>query len=188
MMRDSLPQKIFYVYTYFDPIRQEYFYVGKGKGYRIQKRKNLQVVNRINWIKNQGQDPIVSKYAQNLDEPDAFTIEAFLIEQIGRKNIGSGPLLNWVDGGPQGTNDGFLGKKHSKETLQKRSTAWITPELKAHRKLLSSKKWMIIFPDGSQKEIFNLKKFAEENHISRQHLGRGKSQGFKAYQLKTEKT
>jgi hypothetical protein len=28
-------EKIYYVYRYWDPIRQEYIYVGKGKGKRF---------------------------------------------------------------------------------------------------------------------------------------------------------
>ena len=65
----------YYVYQYFDPIRNEPFYVGAGKGrrfqYHLRRKDNHPVTNRIKWIRNQGQEPIITKLYENLDFFDA---------------------------------------------------------------------------------------------------------------------
>lgn len=83
------------------------YYVGKGKGRRavesdghISKRPTT--LDRI----------IIEEYES---EKDAFLAEAFLISFYGRKDIGTGCLVNLTDGGEGGTS----GYKHTEVSKQK---------------------------------------------------------------------
>ncbi len=113
----------FYVYQYFDPIRNEPIYIGKGQGNRLTDhfkpwllKKNCPFYNRIKWIQKNGQEPIISKLKENLPEEKAFKLEKKYIQNIGRKDLKKGPLLNLTDGG-----QGIFGHKHSKKSKQKMS-------------------------------------------------------------------
>lgn len=54
----------------------------------------------------------------DLSEEDAFDLEKFLIQEIGRKNINKGPLVNLTDGG-----DGVSGYRFTEVQIQKMSEA-----------------------------------------------------------------
>lgn len=109
----------FYIYIYLDPRKYgrycydnicflyEPIYVGKGKNNRykdINKRTNL-FKNKINKIKNSKLKPVIFKLYENLDEKQSFELEIELIQNIGRFNLGTGPLLNMTSG-----NEGTSGK------------------------------------------------------------------------------
>ncbi len=110
----------YYVYVYMDPTKPgnykykdfsfdfEPFYVGKGKDQRYKIHllkvkndncKNLPKDNSIKKILNSGKDPIIIKYREDLSESDAFLLEIQMIDSIGRKDIGKGPLKNLTNGG-----------------------------------------------------------------------------------------
>ena len=179
--------KIYYVYQYFDPLREEFFYVGKGKGKRMEahKRKNSLVKNRISWIKNKGNFPTISKFAQNLEEPDALTIEAFLIDEIGREDLGNGPLLNRTHGG-----EGVSGHIKTPETIAKIKQSLIGNKrsfgvpASQERKDKVSGCWLVSFPDGHQEKILGLKNITTRFKLQRTLLREGKnSKGFSVVKL-----
>lgn len=99
-------KRIFYVYGIFDPLENELFYIGKGKGKRYEdhfkKNKwdfNLDKIDRIRSLKEKGNPAQIRKIIENLDENIAFEIEKELICRIGRKCFHEGPLLNLAPGG-----------------------------------------------------------------------------------------
>lgn len=113
------------------------FYVGKGKGDRYNKSlkmcKNKWKHNIINKIRKNGDEPLVKIIADNLIESVAFKFEISLIAYYGRRDLGTGILVNMTDGGEgvsgivrsnetkQKMSDVHKGKKHSEETRRKMS-------------------------------------------------------------------
>jgi hypothetical protein len=99
----------YYTYAYLREDRTPY-YIGKGKENRIySKQKNIKPPkdkSRIIFLK------------QNLTEEEAFKHEKYMIAVFGRKDLGTGILLNRTDGG-----EGSSGCIPSEETKQKLSEA-----------------------------------------------------------------
>jgi hypothetical protein len=129
----------FYVYLFLDPrkvgnfiygenkeicFNNEPFYVGKGKGSRYKHhfaksaRENetntfkLRVIKKIEKL---GLVPIVIFMRTNINENDAFITEKQLIRDIGRRDLGLGPLTNLTDGG-----EGASGIIYSDKMKEKR--------------------------------------------------------------------
>jgi len=117
----------FYIYIYLDPRKSgqycygdfcflfEPIYVGKGKNERWKDiyHRTKYFKNILNKIKNSGLEHIVFKLYENLNEGQSFEKEIELIEEIGRKNIKTGFLVNETIGG-----DGCSGCKRNKESIK----------------------------------------------------------------------
>ena len=99
---------IFYTYAYLREDGTPY-YIGKGKGDRAWNRHSRKTPpptdhSRILILK------------KNLSEEEAFRHEVYMVSVFGRKDMGTGILLNFTDGG-----EGISGFTHSPETCQKMS-------------------------------------------------------------------
>ncbi len=117
------------------------FYIGKGTGKRmffhlVHKNKpydsNVHKFNTIRKLDSLG-IPVIPLMVSGLeDEATAYAKEMLLIETIGRKNLGTGPLVNKTSGG-----DGNPRQLRSKKTRRKQSasiTSWwdsLDPEERA---------------------------------------------------------
>jgi len=99
---------IHYIYVAFYPNGIP-CYVGKGKGGRwlhhLTKSHNKRLAGVVR--KAGGSIPII-KLRENLTEAEAFEIEIALIAAIGRRDLGTGPLLNLTAGG-----DGVVGHRRT---------------------------------------------------------------------------
>jgi hypothetical protein len=97
----------YYTYAYLREDKTPY-YIGKGKGNRIHKRHMVPIPSedRILFLK------------KNLTEEDAKKHEIYMINVLGRKNLGTGILRNLTGGG-----EGSSGRKLSKETIERMSIA-----------------------------------------------------------------
>jgi hypothetical protein len=113
----------YYVYTFADPDSGIVKYVGQGKGKRCNWWRRADKgwefkygVKPWLWsLKKAGREPFVTKILEGLMKGQADTWEVGLIDFIGRKCKGTGPLLNIADGGA-----GVRGYKQSAESIRKR--------------------------------------------------------------------
>lgn len=85
---------IYYVYAYLNQKTGKPYYIGKGQGDRINApHLNLNLPPKL-------ENRVILR--DNLSEEDAYNLEVQLIEQYGRKDIGTGILLNKTAGGTGG--------------------------------------------------------------------------------------
>jgi hypothetical protein len=113
----------FYVYMYYR-LDGSPCYVGKGQGDRVVHHL-WKPTNKHLWrIIQQAREAdkiLPVKFIQiGLSEEEATCLEKQLIKDIGRADLGLGPLVNFTDGG-EGIS-GFIHSKETKEKLRKAKT------------------------------------------------------------------
>lgn len=170
MAKRLLAHNDYYVYILFRHDSVQPFYVGKGRGKRINQHLfdlkadgNKYKKAIIKQAKTAGRDVPGVKIATGLSEQEAFTLEIAFIAAIGR--YPEGPLVNMTDGG-QGSSAALIGNQYAKgkrwslsdetrarQSLASRSRIYVgrphTPETKA--KISASQKGKIIPPEVIQK-------------------------------------
>lgn len=111
----------FYVYAWLRPDGIP-FYVGKGQGDRDSNReRNRFFTNVLEKIKLSGGGARVVRWQEGLSEDDAFRLERAYIKLFGRRDNGTGVLVNLTDGG-----EGCVGRiatEEQREKLRKSATA-----------------------------------------------------------------
>jgi len=147
----------FYVYGHFTKDSDDLFYVGKGKGARAYESHGRSV-----WWNN-----IVNKHGveikilyNNLTESESHLLEMQLIKQYGRKDLGTGCLINMTDGGEGSTGRQILDesrKKMSIAKLGKKLTETHKQKLSEARKFISelSRKKMSDSKIGKKRKPFS---------------------------------
>lgn len=113
---------IYYVYQY---IRED------GTPYYVGKGKNDRAFSNNRRVKRPDDPSRIVFVAQNLSEDAAFQLEKDLIQQYGRKDLGTGTLHNMTDGGEG--QSGITPEMREKKRLQmllKNQTYLQTPEVK----------------------------------------------------------
>jgi len=109
--------RIFYVYVYWDisvlpciPI-----YVGLGHGDRLYQHlknsTNIILSRKIAKLREHNITPLVFKIEEHLTLEEAINKEKEWIFYFGRRDVGTGTLYNFTDGG-----EGSVGRKHTEET------------------------------------------------------------------------
>lgn len=129
----------FYVYAWQYPDGRT-FYVGKGCGNRDRdeksghRSKNFKSV--VAKIRREGGEPRIVRWQEGLREDDAHAIEVAYIKLFGRRDLGSGALVNFTAGG-----EGASGMRHTEDAKAKiglasarlyRSDEWRAAIGKAH--------------------------------------------------------
>jgi hypothetical protein len=133
---------MFYVYILRYPDGRP-FYVGKGSGGRV--RKHLKQSDRplvrqiIEELKLANSQPVVDVVFESQVEAEAFEQEIRLISQFGRRDRGTGILVNRTDGG-----DGIVGREVTAETralLRDIFKARVTAEFRAEQAERTRRTW-----------------------------------------------
>ncbi len=96
--------KKYYVYRHLKPESREVFYIGLGSTTNYSRAYHLHGRNII-WQRVYFKHGIeIEILAKNLSKEDACELETLLIDQYGRRDLGTGPLVNLTDGGEGGYN------------------------------------------------------------------------------------
>lgn len=108
---------IYYVYAYLRKKDDTPYYIGKGKNRRLYQKHKVTIPS--------DKTKILIMY-ENLSEEKAIELEIRFIKEFGRKDLGTGILLNRTNGGEGisgaiiegkfGEHNHFYGKKHSNKT------------------------------------------------------------------------
>lgn len=151
---------IYYVYAYVREDQTPY-YIGKGKGYRINvKNRTIPIPPKERRI----------KLSENLTEEEAFNLEMELIAKYGRIDLGTGVLRNMNDGGPGGRKPkGKIpwnkGKKEDPEVTKKRTASLkgVVRSEEYKRKMSEAKKGCIGSWNGRKHSEETKKKISDFN-------------------------
>ena len=148
----------FYTYAYLREDRTPY-YIGKGKHKHKTNQKYYRAYCGQHWIPIPPKERIII-LKDDICENDAFKHEIYMISVFGRKNLGTGILLNLTNGG-----EGFSGFKLSekrKSDISKRMKKYLeenpNPNLKKYLLINVSGEYYIV-DDG-------LMKFCKNKNIS----------------------
>jgi len=159
----------YYTYAFLREDRTPY-YIGKGKGNRAYKR-------RYKGIKPPKDKSRILVLKQNLTEEEAFRHEVYMIAVFGRKDLGTGILLNRTNGG-----DGSSGTIRSEETRRKISETskgrTFSEETKRKLSEASKGKSKPLFSEEHKRKISETSKgrtFSEETRRKMSEAQRGRT-------------
>ena len=128
----------YYTYAYLREDKTPY-YIGKGTGDRLYKKGSRVFAppkdkSRIIYLK------------QNLTEAEAFKHEIYMIDVLGRKDLGTGILRNRTNGG-----EGPSGWVPSEETRRKMSESSKNPSEETRRKISEAQKGHTVSEESKKK-------------------------------------
>ena len=126
----------YYVYLHIKETTGEPFYVGKGKGIRIDRKfGRSDIWNRI--VNKYGYDKIMLE--EGLTEEESFEREIYWINRIGRRDLGTGTLVNFTDGGEGNSNTIFSEERKRRISEGKKNSSYVHSE-ETKKKMSESRK------------------------------------------------
>ena len=139
----------YYIYSHIQEDTGEVFYIGKGKGnraYSDKDRSNLwkNVAKKHGWK--------VVLLCNDLTELEAFEVEKFYIKEYGRRDLGTGTLVNMTDGGEGRSNP----SEETRKKISDKSKGHAVSE--EHRKKISEKLTGRVFSEETRKKMSDSQK------------------------------
>jgi hypothetical protein len=151
----------FYVYGHFTKNSNELFYIGKGKGERAHELINGRSIWWNNIVNKHGVE--IKILYNNLTESESLLLETQLIKQYGRRDLGTGCLVNMTDGG-----EGSSGRITSIESRNKMSLAKTGKTLSIeHKKKLSDAHKNV--SDEAKRKMSDSKRGKKRTPFSEEH-------------------
>lgn len=178
-MPNTPTSNIYYVYGLYRP-DNSIFYIGKGKGNRINnhvviarsgRHINKHLQSTILKIEKMGLSISCRKLFTKMSECDALVKEIELIKLYGRRDIKTGVLVNLTEGG-EGTS-GHVVSESARDKLRAARALQISPMFsrrhteESKAKMSESRKGMAAWNKGIKAEEAELKKLKDMHDVWR---------------------
>ena len=163
----------YYTYAYLREDGTPY-YIGKGKGDRAY-RKHWRSKSKGGYFTPPEKERILI-LKNNLTEDEAYKHEIYMIEILGRKDLGTGILRNMSSGGKGGKgvpawNKGGTIPEHQKEiNRQMMKKRYENGYSVSGANNPRAKTWRIVFIDGRELIIKSIHDWAKENGYSKSSI------------------
>lgn len=134
---------VYYVYQLRRADSELPFYIGKGKGRRARSHlyldsssRNQHKMNTIIKARREGVEIVIEYLATHLLEDEAHYLEREFIAKYGRRDLGTGVLTNWSDGG-EGQSGAVVSAVTRAKISKVQSERFRTSLSEEHRKAVS---------------------------------------------------
>jgi hypothetical protein len=163
---------IYYIYAYLRKSDNTPYYIGKGKNKRAWSKDH-----NVSVPKDKSKIVIMES---DLTELGALSLERFYIRWYGRKDTGTGILLNRTDGGD--TTIGYITSEETKRKISDKLKGIPKPE--GHGELVSAFRKSFKYSEESKQKMSDAKKGKK---LTQEHIDKSRRTGIPQPESQKEK-